>query len=162
MLKVLTYPDPILRRQSEQINAIDDGLSELFDNMTETMYIADGVGLAAPQIGVSKQLFVVDAGEGPMVFLNPEIIRQDDEQETVEEGCLSLPGIHVDVTRARRIVLRSLDESGRVREIEADGLLARVFQHEIDHLNGVLIIDHASSVQRALLRSKLRKLEKES
>jgi len=162
MLEVLTYPNSVLRRQAEKIETIDDDLSELFDSMTETMYTADGVGLAAPQIGVSKQLFVVDASEGPMIFVNPEIIQKDDEEETVEEGCLSLPGIHVDVTRAKRVVVSSMDASGSVHEIEASGLLARVFQHEIDHLNGVLIIDHASSIQRALLKSKLRKIDKKS
>jgi peptide deformylase len=162
MYKIVTYPNPVLRRKADPIDEIDDDIRRVTDHMVETMYKEEGIGLAAPQVDVSKRLIVVDIGQGPIALFNPEIIRRTDEEETIEEGCLSLPGIRIHVSRPNRIVFRGLTDQGKWEEIEADGLLARVFQHEIDHLNGILIIDHASSIQRSLLRSKLRKLEKES
>ena len=160
MLTVVTYPNPVLRKKARPIDGMDDDIRRFIDEMTETMYVKDGVGLAAPQVGVSKRFIVVDGGEGPMSLMNPEIVSVGGEQETLEEGCLSLPDIRVDVLRTTRIVVRGINETSKTVEIEAEGLLARVLQHEIDHLNGILIIDHASSIQRALLKSRLRKLEK--
>lgn len=162
MLKIVTYPNPVLRRRADPVDEIDEKIRRVADHMMETMYTDEGVGLAAPQVGFSKRLIVMDIGQGPIALFNPEIIRRTDEEETIEEGCLSLPGIRINISRPIQIVVRGLTDQGEWEEIEADGLLARVFQHEIDHLNGILIIDHASSIQRSLLRSKLRKLEKEA
>ncbi|HDQ46078.1 MAG TPA: peptide deformylase [bacterium] len=161
MLEIVKYPDPLLRKQSEKVLTYNANLLELLEEMTDTMYIADGVGLAAPQIGVSKQIIVLDAGDGPMVLINPVVtVPEDTAYAAIEEGCLSLPDIRVDVTRPSRIHLAARDEKGNPLSFDADGLLARVIQHEQDHLNGVLIIDYLSSIQRQLLRSKLRSLEK--
>jgi peptide deformylase len=161
-LKICTYPDPILRKKAEEVKTVDETLRKLVDDMAEAMYGDDGVGLAAPQIGISKRVIVVDGGKGFMALFNPEIVRADSETDTMEEGCLSLPGIRIQVTRPVCIVLRALTMAGESVEWEVEGLMARIFQHEIDHLNGVLIIDRASSVHRSLLQSKLRKLKKEA
>jgi len=161
MAKIVTYSNPILRRKAESLEDIDDTIRQLIDEMGETMYANDGVGLAAPQVGVSKRVVVLDGGEGLMSLVNPEIIQMGEEEETMEEGCLSLPEIRLDVSRPTRIVARGRNDKGELVEMELDGLLARIFQHEIDHLNGILIIDHASSIQRTLLKSKLKKLKKE-
>lgn len=160
MLDLVLYPKPVLREQSKPIKEITPELEQLFEDMTEAMYVYDGVGLAAPQIGESLQLAIVDVGEGPLILVNPEIIEKSEEKETVEEGCLSLPDIRVDVMRPEKCVVQALNEKGEKVEYNADGLFARALQHEIDHLNGRLIIDHASTIQRTLLRSKLKKLEK--
>lgn len=161
MYSIVTYPDPILRTRAEAIHEIDETLQTLIEDMTETMYVEDGVGLAANQIGLAKQLIVVDAGEGPMVLINPVLtVAEDAKSESMEEGCLSLPGIRVEVSRPDRVHLSALNPENQPVRLTADGLLARVLQHETDHLNGRLIIDHVSSIQRKLLRSKLRKLEK--
>jgi len=160
MRTIVTYPDPVLRRKAEPVSDINEEILELIEDMTDAMYGDDGVGLAAPQVGESKRLIVVDAGEGLTVLINPEIIQKSGEEASLEEGCLSLPDIRVDVSRPSSVVVHGLNEKGKKIELEAEGLLARVFQHEIDHLNGVLIIDHASSVQRSLLKSRLRGLGK--
>lgn len=159
MLEIVKYPDPILRQKANRIRDIDSEIRQFTDDMIETMYLDEGVGLAAPQVGISKQLVVMDVGQGPMTLINPEIVRKEDESVSIEEGCLSIPGIRIDVSRSTHVVVRGIDDLGETVEIEADGLLARVLQHEIDHLNGILIIDHASSLQRTLLKSKLKKLE---
>ena len=156
MRKILTFPHPVLRRKAEPVTEIDDEIRALIDDMAESMY----GGLAAPQIGVSKRVIVLDAGFGFRAMINPEIVEVGDATETMDEGCLSLPGIRLDVQRPVHLVVRGKNEESETEEIIVDRLQARVFLHEIDHLNGVLLIDHASSIQRALLRSKLRKLEK--
>ena len=160
MLTIVKYPNPVLRRKANSIHDIDEEIRRLSDDMIETMYTDEGIGLAAPQVGVSKRLIVLDVGQGPMILINPEIVRLEEEQHTVEEGCLSLPGIRIDITRPTQIIVRGIDDQGETREIQAEGLIARVLQHEIDHLNGILIIDHASSIQRSLLKPKLKKLTK--
>jgi len=160
MLKIVTYPNPVLRQKAEPLEDIDDSIRRLIDGMAEVMYSDDGVGLAAPQVGVSERLIVLDAGEGLMSFVNPEIIQKREDEETVEEGCLSLPGIRLEISRPTRIAVRGLNEKGEPVEMEIEGLLARVFQHEIDHLNGILIIDYASSLQRTLMKSRLKELGK--
>ncbi len=162
MLEIVTYPDPVLRQKAETVGNIDDEIRSLMKGMAEVMYQDDGIGLAAPQVGVSQRVIVVDAGEGLVSLSNPEIIYEGEEKEQMEEGCLSLPGIRVDVLRVKKITVRGINENGETVKIDAEGLLARVFQHEIDHLNGILIIDHASPLHRTLLRSKLKKLEKET
>lgn len=160
MLKIVTYPESILRRRAEDVDDVDDEIIRLIEDMSESMYADDGAGLAAPQVGVSKRVIVMDAGYGLKSYINPVIRARGDEVRTVDEGCLSLPGIRVDVSRPSRIVVSAMNENGDTVEVEAEGLLARVFQHEIDHINGILIIDHASSIQRSLLKSRLRRFEK--
>lgn len=162
MLEIVTYPAPILRRQAEPVDRFDDELSEIIEEMIDIMYADDGVGLAAPQVNISKQLLVLDdrQGNGPMAVINPEIVWKSDEKEKMEEGCLSLPDIHVDVTRPISIHVRCQNAKGEELTIQAEGYFARILQHEMDHLNGVLLIDHASPIQRQLVKSKLRKLEK--
>ena len=160
MLTIVKYPNPVLRRKANSIHDIDEEIRRLSDDMIETMYTDEGIGLAAPQVGVSKRLIVLDVGQGPMILINPEIIHSKEEQHTVEEGCLSLPGIRIDIARPKQTIVRGIDDKGETREIQAEGLIARVLQHEIDHLNGILIIDHASSIQRSLLKPKLKKLTK--
>lgn len=160
MLEIVIYPNPVLRQKAESVETIDDEIRRVIDSMIEAMYKDEGAGLAAPQVGVSKRIIIFDAGEGLISMINPEIIQKGEEKQTVDEGCLSVPGIRLDVTRPTRMVVRGLNDQGEPVEIEAEGLQARILQHEIDHLNGILIIDHASSIQRTLLRSKLRRLEK--
>ena len=159
MLKVLTYPNPVLRKKAEPVLKIDDDLLHFIDEMQETMYTEDGVGLAAPQVGVSKQIIIVDDGKGPIILINPEIRITGPDHEPLEEGCLSLPGIHVTVSRPSNVTVKGLNEKGDSVTIEAEGLLARILQHEIDHLNAILIIDYLSTLQLGLIKSKLKQLQ---
>lgn len=159
---ILILPDPKLRLVSEPIASVDDAVRQLADDMLETMYDAPGIGLAAIQIGVPKRMLVLDvAREGetpaPMVVINPEIVWESDERSVYQEGCLSIPEYYEDVERPQRIGLRFLDREGAAREIEADGLLATCLQHEIDHLNGVLFIDHISKLKRDRVVKKFQK-----
>jgi peptide deformylase len=140
---VRTFPDPCLRGEAVPVESIGAGERRVLARMAETMYNAHGVGLAAPQVGIDQRLVVVDVGEGLVKLVNPEIIEEKGES-TLEEGCISLPGVIVSVDRAKKVSVRASDERGIPVELEAEGLLARVLQHEIDHLNGVLIIDHGS------------------
>ncbi|RME50947.1 MAG: peptide deformylase [Deltaproteobacteria bacterium] len=159
ILPILTYPDPVLTQRAEPVEEVTEDLVELSKNMLETMYAAPGIGLAAPQIGVSKRLIVVDIGEEhrhPIVLLNPEITHREGKI-VYTEGCLSLPGIVDEVTRAQRVVVKGLDIEGKSEEIDAQELLAVCLQHEIDHLDGILFIDRLSSIKRTYYRRKLRK-----
>ena len=161
MTRILTYPNPILRQKAESIETVDDNVRHLIETMTDAMYMDDGVGLAATQIGITKRLIVFDAGEGLQALINPEIIETGNESQAMEEGCLSLPGIRMEITRPTHVVIKGLDEQGNPVLMDAEGLKARILQHEIDHLDGVLIVDRASSIQRSLFKSRLKKLEKE-
>lgn len=134
------FGDDVLRKKCREVEEIDDRLLTLIEDMKETMYDADGVGLAAPQVGILKRLFVIDIGEGPLVFINPEILETNGSQ-TDDEGCLSLPGETEEVMRPNYVKARALNEKGEEFEIEAEGLLARAILHEYDHLNGTLFID---------------------
>ena len=134
------FGDDVLRKKCREVNGIDERLLTLIEDMKETMYEADGVGLAAPQVGILKRLFVIDIGEGPLVFINPKIIETSGSQ-TDEEGCLSLPGETKEVMRPNYVKARALNEKGEEFEIEAEELLARAILHEYDHLNGTLFID---------------------
>lgn len=134
------YGDDVLRKKCREVDKIDARLLTLIEDMKETMYDADGVGLAAPQVGILKRLFVVDIGDGPLVFINPEIIETSGSQID-EEGCLSLPGETEEVMRPNYVRARALNENGEEFEIEAEELLARAILHEYDHLNGTLFID---------------------
>ncbi len=160
--KIVIYPDPVLRVAAKRIEDIDERVVRLAEDMAETMYTAPGVGLSAPQVGVSERLITVDVrhpkGAKELITLvNPEIV-ETEGQVVNEEGCLSLPGIHENVTRAEQVLVRGYDLDERQREIEASGLLARVLQHEIDHLEGVLLIDRISRLKRGIIQRKLRKM----
>jgi peptide deformylase len=144
VLKIATLPkdEPVLRRRCEPVLKITPRLHRLIDDMIETMYEAAGVGLAAPQVHVNQRLFVYDVGEGPDALINPELVRAEGE-EVGSEGCLSIPRLHGDVARATRITVSGLNARGKRVRIEAEDFLARVFQHEMDHLNGILFTDKA-------------------
>lgn len=162
ILRILEVPEPVLKKPAAPVKAVDDELRRLMDDMLETMYAAPGIGLAAPQIGVSRRVMVVDVSrEGepraPMRLCNPEILWRSEEEEIAEEGCLSLPEQYAEVRRPAAVRVRYLDEQGRSREIEADGLLARCLQHEIDHLDGVLFTDHLTALKRNMILRKLAK-----
>ncbi len=161
VLDICTYPEKILRKRAEPITTIDEEIVKLADHMAETMYNAPGIGLAATQVGVSKQLLVADiSSQEPesdlIVLINPEIISAEGEV-IIEEGCLSVPDYQAEVKRHEKITVRGLDLHGEEVEIEAEGLLAVVLQHEIDHLNGVLFIDRISKLKRDLYKRRLRK-----
>jgi len=159
---ILFYPDKRLREPGEEVEKFDAELHQLIDDMAETMYAAPGVGLAAPQISVSKRLFIVDVAthdDEPSdlrVFINPEIIALEGDM-TFNEGCLSFPGIREDIDRAERVTVRALDKDGKPFELEADGLLGIAIQHENDHLDGKLMIDHLSVLRRRLVHRAMSK-----
>jgi len=162
ILPILYVPDPRLRAKAKPVPPGDPRVPDLAEKMLATMYKAPGIGLAAPQIGELLRLVVIDIRPDekpePMVLVNPEIVADSQELATREEGCLSLPNQFADVTRPARVKVRWQDLTGTKKEIEADGLLAACLQHEIDHLNGVLFVDHISALKRNML---LRKLAKE-
>lgn len=163
--KVVKYGDPVLETKAEPITEFDTPeLRQMVDDMFDTMYSAKGIGLAAPQIGVSKRLTVIDVSAGEeggekIVLINPEIIEKAGSQ-LGEEGCLSIPGFREDVKRAMKIKVRAQNVEGDTLEYEVDELLSRCMQHEIDHLNGVLFLAHLSPLKRDLIRRKIRKLQK--
>ena len=165
---IVCYGSPVLRRKAEPVDLKDPNLSALIADLWETMRGADGVGLAAPQIGVSKQIFVVDAralqkpDETPFqgVFINPEITWYSEEKFEYEEGCLSIPGVREKVWRPASVRVRYWDENGQSHEAVFSGIVGRIIQHEYDHLMGRLFIDHLPALRRQLLRSKLHKIRK--
>jgi len=167
ILDIVTYPDPRLRERAREVESVTDEIRKLLDDMAETMYEAPGIGLAANQVGVLHRAIVVDVGEDPELgiesklykILNPSIVKQLGSSEN-EEGCLSIPDVREYVTRSEQVTVIGLDENGKEITLEADGLLAICLQHEIDHLNGVLFIDHLSRLKRSLLKNKLDKLAK--
>ena len=162
--EIKKYPDPVLKKRTSPVDAIDDDLCRLIDDMVETMHAAPGVGLAANQVGVPVQVAVIDIGgheeEGKkhplVVLINPEIVSQDGSI-VAEEGCLSVPDFTEKVKRAARVKVRARDRAGKTFELEADGLLAKALQHEIDHLNGILFIDRLSPIKKSIFRRKLKK-----
>jgi peptide deformylase len=164
-LPIITAPDPRLKIKARPVAAVDDKIRRLMDDMLDTMYGAIGIGLAAPQVGESSRVIVLDvAREGekpqPMKLANPEILWSSPELTTGNEGCLSLPEHYADVTRPARIRLRYVDYQNEIREIESSGLLAMCLQHEIDHLDGVLFVDHISSLKRGMILRKLAKAKR--
>lgn len=163
---ILRYPDKRLRNKAETVGVVDDAVRQLCDDMAETMYAAPGVGLAAPQIGVSKRIFVIDiANEGEpsqlRTFINPEIIAREGEA-VWEEGCLSFPGIHEEIERAAKVTVRALDLQGNTFELHAEGLLAIAVQHENDHLDGALMVDRVSLLKRRMIDREMRKQQVQS
>jgi peptide deformylase len=162
-LTILHYPDPRLRIRARPIAAISDDTRRLAADMLETMYAAPGIGLAATQVGVDQRIMVVDVSEKanePRVFINPEILARAGS-ETMQEGCLSVPGVFEEVERAERIRVRALDLEGGLREFDVDGLLAVCIQHEIDHLDGKLFVDYLSELKRQRIRKRLEKEQRE-
>jgi peptide deformylase len=162
---ILILPDPKLRLVSEPVATIDGEVRRLIDDMFETMYDAPGIGLAAIQVGVPMRVITIDIAKkddppAPQVFINPEIVEKSGEVSVYEEGCLSIPDIHEDVERPARIRVRYLDREGQPSEVEAEGLLATCLQHEIDHTNGVLFIDHISKLKRDYILKKFVKAAK--
>ena len=159
--EIHTWPSAVLKERAVPVDDFGESLQELVDDMVETMYDAPGIGLAAPQVGVSHRLLVIDLSSGTevdelLVLVNPEIVSTEGEVES-EEGCLSLPGLTLKMCRPERVVARGQDRHGEELEIEAEGLLARALQHEIDHLNGVLLIDRLHPIRRELLKKKLKR-----
>lgn len=140
VMKIVTIGDPVLRQPTEPVTKITKKISRLIQNMIETMYAADGAGLAAPQVGISKKICVIDVGEGPIVLINPEIVSGSGEAIDVE-GCLSIPGKQAYVKRMAEVVVEAINEEGKPICIQGEGLLARALQHEIDHLNGIMYVD---------------------
>lgn len=161
---VIKYPDPLLARKAEPVTVFDKDLAKLVDDMFESMYAAEGIGLAAPQIAISRRIFIVDVSFGKeprdkLVLINPEILSHEGKQ-LEEEGCLSLPDIRDKVSRAAHVRVRAQDVTGKWFEVEGDELLARAFQHENDHLDGVLFIDRVSRLKRELILRRIHKLQK--
>ncbi|HET9537200.1 MAG: peptide deformylase [Mesorhizobium sp.] len=163
---LIILPDPILRQVSRPVERIDDQLRKFAGDMLDTMYDAPGIGLAAIQVGEPLRMLVIDlAKEGedpaPHVFINPEVIESSDDRSVYEEGCLSIPDYYAEVERPAAVRVKYLDREGKAQEIAADGLMATCLQHEIDHLNGVLFIDHISKLKRDMVVKKFKKLAKD-
>lgn len=156
MRKLCVYPDPVLRKKTSPIKKIDKEILTILDDMAQIMYKSKGIGLAAPQVGVSKQLIVIDFGEGILKLINPRIISKKGKH-AIEEGCLSFPALAVKITRAKQIKVKALDEKFQEVVFDADDLFSTVLQHEIDHLNGKLIIDYVSWPKKWLLHKELKK-----
>lgn len=162
ILEIKRYPEKVLKEKALPVTNIDGGVQQLIDDMIETMYAAPGIGLAAPQVGVSRRIIVIDVSvkEGEkiplIVLINPEIIMSEGEIES-EEGCLSLPGYITTVKRAERVLVSGLNREGKEVRVEGEGLLSRALQHEIDHLNGTLLIDRISSIKREFFKKRYKK-----
>ncbi|RJR25503.1 MAG: peptide deformylase [Desulfobacteraceae bacterium] len=161
-LTILTYPDPVLRVRAEEITNIDEGLIDLAESMIFTMYRAPGIGLAANQVGALKRIIVFDRspakpGASPQILINPEIVAREGKI-VHDEACLSVTDFSAEVTRSDKVRVKGIDGDGKQIEIDAEGLLSVCLQHEIDHLDGILYIDHISSLKRALYKRKLKKI----
>src|SRR3954453_19344795 len=165
LLPVLIAPDPRLKLKARPVAQVDAKVRQLMDDMLETMYVAPGIGLAAPQVGEALRIIVADVAreeeeKQPLRMANPEILWRSDEVATYNEGCLSLPEHYADVTRPASIRVRYLDHENEIREMTAEGLLATVIQHEMDHLQGVLFVDHISPLKRNIILRKLAKTKR--
>ena len=163
---LIILPDPALRLVSKPVERVDGALRKLADDMLETMYDAPGIGLAAIQIGEPLRMLVIDLAKedetpAPQVFINPEILSSSDGRSVYEEGCLSIPDYYAEVERPAEVRVKFLDRDGKEHEVAADGLLATCLQHELDHLNGVLFIDHISKLKRDMVMKKFKKLAKD-
>lgn len=165
ILKILEYPDPRLRIVAEPVARMDDSLRRLIEDMLETMYAAEGIGLAATQVNVHRRLVVMDISEQrnePRVFVNPEVTVLEGGQREYNEGCLSVPGFYEPVSRPESVLVKALDRDGEPVELRPDGLLAVCIQHELDHLNGKLFVDYLSNLKRERIRGKLVKQHRQS
>lgn len=164
ILEILEFPDPRLRTKAEPLDRVDETTRAIIDDMFETMYDANGIGLAATQVDIHKRIIVIDVSESrdqPLVFINPEIIVLDGPDHSYDEGCLSVPGFYETVVRPEKVSVKYLDRDGNSCEMQPEGLLAVCIQHEIDHLNGKLFVDYISPLKRKRIRSKLEKLHKQ-
>lgn len=164
-LDILEFPDSRLRTIAKPVKQVDDALRQVIDDMFETMYEAPGIGLAATQVNVHKQLIVIDISDdssAPLVFINPQLEVLDNDLEEYDEGCLSVPGFYETVCRPRQVKVKALDRNGEAFEMITDGLLATCIQHEMDHLNGKLFVDYLSTIKRQRIRSKLEKAHKQA
>lgn len=162
LLEILEYPDPRLRKKAQPVSDFGDALQQQIDNMFETMYAAPGIGLAATQVNIHKQLFITDISpenNSPLVFINPEILELRGVEQ-MEEGCLSFPGIYAMVERADEVVIKALDRQGKPFTLDIDGLQAVCIQHEFDHIQGKLFVDYLSPLKRERIRKKLEKEQK--
>ena len=164
--KILTIPDPILRKISQPVKKVDKEIKNLMDDMLETMYNAPGIGLAAVQIGVRKRVIVIDLSKEkekkkPIFIVNPEIVSKSDDLVSYEEGCLSIPNQFAEIERPAECQIKYIDYNGKKKEMKANGLLATCIQHEVDHLNGILFIDYLSKLKRDMIIKKLVKNKKE-
>ncbi len=164
--KIVIEPDPILRKKSDPLEKVDNTIRKLLNEMLDTMYSAPGIGLAAVQIGILKRIIVIDIAKekdnkSPIFMVNPEIISKSNKTSIYEEGCLSLPGHFAEIERPAKCLVKFLDYNGKKKEINAEGLLATVIQHEVDHLNGVLFIDYLSKLKKDMIIKKLVKQKKE-
>lgn len=169
VLPIYVAPHPVLKKIADPVDAVTDDLRKLMDDMVETMYAAEGIGLAAPQVGVSKRILVIDIAQkdgedkrAPQYFVNPEITWSSEELNVYNEGCLSVPDQYADVERPEKIKLKYLDYHGKAQEIETGGMLATVLQHEMDHLNGILFVDHLSTLKKDILLRKVKKWAREN
>lgn len=166
-LDIITLPDPLLKTLSEPIEQVDDELRKFMDDMLETMYDAPGIGLAAIQVAVPKRVIVMDTSHDeearrPFFMVNPEIVERSDEMRAHEEGCLSIPEVYAEVERPAKITVNFINRDGKPQQLEAEGILATVIQHEVDHLNGVLFIDHLSRLKRDMVVKKYLKARKDA
>ena len=155
-LTLKRFPDPILRKKASKILRVTHQEKEILAEMAKVMYLSQGVGLAAPQVGINKQLAVIDVGSGLLKLINPIIVKREG-WEVCEEGCLSVPDVNIKIKRSKTVTVHFLDEEGNAQKVHADGLLARAFQHELDHLAGTLIIDYVNPVKKILIRRALTK-----
>ncbi len=163
-LPILEYPDERLRTKAAPVETVDDEVRRLVDDMLETMYDAQGIGLAATQVDVHRRVIVMDVSDeraSPLVLINPEVTPLGDEREPMQEGCLSIPDYYAEVPRALRVHLKALDRDGESYELEAEGLLAHCIQHEHDHLEGVLFVDYLSPLKRDRVLKKMQKRHKQ-
>jgi len=165
IMPIIVAPDPRLKIKAKPVEKVDDAVRKLMDDMLETMYDANGIGLAAPQVGDDRRVIVVDVANrdeepAPMFMANPQIIDVGDDDRIHEEGCLSLPEHYAEVTRPDRVKIRYLDRNNDIREIDADQILSTCIQHEIDHLDGILFVDHVSALKRNMILRKLVKAKK--
>jgi len=165
LLEIIVAPDPRLKKKAAAVERVDAATRKLMDDMLETMYEAPGVGLAAPQVGVSKRIIVIDPARedekpAPLKMANPEIVWASAETKPHEEGCLSLPEEYQEVVRPASIKVRYVDEHNEIRTLDADGLLAVIIQHEMDHLEGLLFVDHLSALKRNMIIKRLTKIKK--
>jgi len=166
ILPIITIPDPVLRKISEPVERVDAETLRLMDDMLETMYAAPGVGLAAIQVGVPRRVVVIDTsdedeGKKPLCLINPEIVGLGQKTRLYEEGCLSIPDVRVEIERPETVTIRYIDRGGRFQELSADGLLATAIQHELDHLDGQLIVDFLSRLKRDMIIRKFKKAKRE-
>jgi len=167
MLKIVYAPDPMLKEVCEPLSQVDDHHRELIKKMFEAMYEANGVGLAAPQVGINKRIFILDSGareeeKKPLTMINPSLVSLDDKTVSYEEGCLSFPEHFAEIDRPDQLTIKYLDENNKKKTLTTDGFTSRIIQHELDHLNGILFVDYLSRLKRDVIIRKMKKFKKEN